>query len=564
MRTVTAKLERLQGNNLACLTFLFFFCFASFGLPLLSGLPSGYDMITDIRFASALRDGILSGEFFPGWANDNFGFGSIGIRFYPPVAFYVLAFTEMLGTDWYWALWSNLLFWMFLSTVGIFFFVKEWGTPAQGLIAGIGYAIVPQHLSEVFQFFLFAEFAAWAVIPFCFLFLTRVCRYGRLVDTVLFAISYSLLFLTHLPTTIIVSLCLPLYALVVMDWRNYLTIFSRLAAAIILTMAATAFRWVTIVAEFDWLQHNDPKWATGYFQYATWLFPNTLTSRDQFIYVLSSWLFDIAIVMTLALIVPAIIYLYKTRKDRWSDSWKIIAASASVSLFAFFMLSKPSQFVWEALPFLQKLQFPWRWLSVLSFAAVVAFALSVPRLLLLFAGAQRAIAYPALALVVTIILFNITQIIIPSAPIPLAKFDEVEEKVTREPMFEGWWPVWAKHDAFDNPQLVTAGGRAVDISRWDGLHREFTVGAGDPMSIRIATFYYPNWKAFVNHQPVSLEAANDGSILVSVPREYSVVSVTFEEPIRKTLAGGLSNVTWIAFAGFFITAGRKRTAKPLE
>jgi uncharacterized membrane protein len=546
MSGVSEKFEELLNSNIVCLTLLFVFCFASFGLPLLSGLPSGYDMVTDIRFASALRDAMLAGDLFPGWANDNFGFGSIGIRFYPPIAFYGLAVTEMITADWFWALWSNLLFWMFLSSAGIFFFVKEWGTPTQGLIAGIGYAIVPQHLSEVFQFFLFAEFAAWGLIPFCFLFITRICRKGTWIDVVLFAISYSLLILTHLPTTIIVSFCLPIYVLVALDWRNYRTVFIRLAVAIALTIGATSFRWVTIISEFDWVAHNDPKWANGYYQYAAWLFPNTLTSRSQFLYVLSSWLFDIAIVMSVALIIPAIVYLIKARTLKAAVQWRIIAASVTVTALAFFMLSKPSQSIWDALPFLQKLQFPWRWLSVLSFGAVVAFAMSVPRLLeLLRVREQRFVAYPALGLVVTIILFNITQIIIPSAPIPFAKFNEVEEKVAEEPMFEGWWPTWAKADAFVENTEPFADGRAIQISSWDNSSKVTNVSAGGPTNLIVPVFYYPHWNATVNGDPAVVSSNENGVIAIAIPAQAVSVRLSFEEPFRKIVAGWISMVVWI-------------------
>lgn len=541
-------------NNFACITFLFLFCFASFGLPLLWGLPSGYDMVTDIRFASALKDAMLAGDFFPGWANDNFGFGSIGIRFYPPVAFYLLAFTEMLGANWFWSLWSNLLFWMFLGSVGTFLFVKEWGTPVHGLIAGIGYAIVPQHLSEVFQFFLFAEFAAWAVIPFCFLFVTRICRKGKWIDVVLFSISYSLLILTHLPTTIIVSLCLPMYVLIVMDWRRSLTVFSRLAVAIGLTIAATSFRWVTIITEFDWLAHNDPRWAAGFYQYATWLFPNTLTSRNQFLYVLSSWLFDLSIVMTAALLIPAIVFLRKARRERTSDAWRIIAASVAVTVFAFFMLSRPSQFIWDALPFLQKLQFPWRWLSILSFAAVVAFALSVPRLLDLVKGRERFVAYPALALVVTIILFNITQIIIPSAPIPVAKFTKVEKQVAEEPMFEGWWPVWAKGEAFEQNPAPFADGRAIDINGWNGAQKTLNVAAGDSTKLVVPVFYYPHWKATVNGVATDVSMNENGVITIPISGEPARVRLYFEEPFRIVMMRWFSLAIWVLF-GLVLAAG---------
>jgi hypothetical protein len=490
---------------------------------------------------------MLSGEFFPGWANDNFGLGSIGIRFYPPIAFYLLASTEMLTADWYWALWSNLLFWMFVGSVGIFFFVKEWGTPAQGLIAGIGYAIVPQHLSEVFQFFLFAEFAAWGVIPFCFVFLTRICRGGKWIDTILFAIAYSVLFLTHLPATIIVSLCFPIYVLLVIDWKNYSSVFIRLGFSVLLTVAATSFRWVNIVVEFNWLAHNEPRWATGYFQYATWLFPNTLTSREQFIYVLTSWLFDIAIVMTFALISPAIIYLCKARKRGFSDVELIILATVCTAAFAFFMLSKPSEFVWDAFPFLQKLQFPWRWLSILSFSAVVAFSLSVPRLLVLYRGRERYIAYPALALVVTIILFNITQIIIPSAPIPHAEFTEVEKEVAEEPMFEGWWPVWARQDGFALNAQPSAEGRQIDKALLNGPAKLINVASGHPGTLVVPIFYYPHWKATVNGTAVDVSPNENGVISVPITGEAALVCLWFVEPFRNLVAGWISLTLWLAF-----------------
>src|SRR5204863_1745759 len=108
------------------------------------------------------------------------------------------------------------------------------------------------------------------IIPFCFLFVTRMCRKGTQFDVLLFALSYSLLILTHIPTTIIVSLCLPIYVLLVMDWRRYVNVFARLAVAIALTIAATSFRWITIVGEFNCLAHNVLKWVSGYFLYSKW------------------------------------------------------------------------------------------------------------------------------------------------------------------------------------------------------------------------------------------------------------------------------------------------------
>jgi hypothetical protein len=552
VRNFSKTIESLLDSNLACLAFIFVCCFLIFGFPLLFGLPSGFDMLTDIRFATVFRDGILSGQFFPGWGNDNFGFGSVGVRFYPPVAFYGLAIAEMLTGNWFSALWISLLFWMFLGSSAVYLFVKEFSTSYQGLIAAIIYAVVPQHLNEIFQFFLFAEFAAWGVLPFCFWFLTRVCRGGSWYDAMLFSFAYSVLILTHIPTTIIASFCFPIYVLTLLDRQRILPVFKKLAASIAMTIAATSFRWINLVFEYDWLAHNSDKWATGYYQYSAWFFPNVLHERGQFIYVLTSTLFDISMVMTIGLTIPAIVYLYVRRNERTGTAWKMLAASVATASFAFFMLSQPSRFIWDGLPFLQKIQFPWRWLSVVSLLAVIAFALAVPKLLEIFRSRERLIAYPALALVFAIVLFDITQIIIPSDPIPSAKFSAVEKKLAEEPIFEGWWPVWARHESFQYNSGASADGRQVEVTSTSSLSRTLLVASGEGADLSVPIFFYPHWKASVNGNPVAVSFSENGVVSIPIAGEAALVKLYFEEPARNVLAIWLSLIAWLMISGVLL------------
>jgi hypothetical protein len=524
------------------------FCYVAFALPLqIYGLPSGFDMLTVIRFSTAFQDAFASGQLLPSWTNDNFGYGSVGIRFYPPLSLFVLAITQVVTDDWFTAFLTNLYLWMVVGCAGMYLFVKEWGTPKQGLMAAVLYAVIPQHLAEIFQFFMFAEFAVWAFLPFCFLYATRVCRGGNWKDVTLLAISLSLLILTHLPTTIIVALCLPIYVLTVMDWSKWKQVFIHLSGAITLTLLATAFRWVMLVSEVKWLAHDGPEhYASGYYEFSQWLFPNVLAPRAMFVYVLTSWLFDIAIVLTVALMIPAVLSLFRSQV---SPSIKRVIIAASVTaLFAFFMLSRPSFHVWNNLVFLQKLQFPWRWLSVLSMLSVLLFAISIPHLMARFRNRQRLIAYPALALVVTIVLFDITQIIIPSAPVPSAEFAEVEKKIHTEQIWKGWWPSWAKEKAFENVESsgkVSAGSRTVEITSWDRESKEFFVQPGDAISVGVQTFYYPLWKATVNGHPTELSMDESGAITIPLTTEASTVRLTFEEPIPNRFASWISAVVWL-------------------
>src|ERR1041385_1260813 len=78
------------------------------------GIPDGFDLLQHIRFASTYLDAFQHGRFIPDWAaNDNFGLGSVGIRFYPPLAYVLLALMGLSTGNWYEAFWINSLFWMF-------------------------------------------------------------------------------------------------------------------------------------------------------------------------------------------------------------------------------------------------------------------------------------------------------------------------------------------------------------------------------------------------------------------------------------------------------------------
>jgi hypothetical protein len=547
MKYFGRKIGRLMESGWVHLACILLFCYLAFALPVqLLGLPSGFDMLTNVQFAVAFQDAISTGHLFPSWANDNFGYGSIGIRFYPPVSTFFLAVTQLLTNDWFTAFLINIYVWIVAGCVGMYLFVKEWGTAYQGLLAAALYAIVPQHLSEIFQFFMFAEFAVWGVLPFCFLYVTRVCRGGSRVDTILFAVSYSVLILTHLPTTIIVSLCLPVYVLLLTDWSKYKQVLVHLLAAIGLTLLATAFRWVVLVDELTWIAHNGPEhYGSGYYDFSLWLFPNILATRSAFLYVLTSWLFDISIVLTIALLIPALIVVLQRSESRNEPARRLLIGSLAIAFFAFFMLSRPSFYVWENITLLQKLQFPWRWLSVMSMFCVVLFSLSVPYLVSKFTRFERLIAYPALALVVTIALFDITQIIIPSAPLQTAKMEQIDEKVKTEQIWRGWWPTWAKEEAFEKTELVLADGRKVEITAWDLESKDFVVQVGEPMNVRVKNFYYPLWKATVNGQTTEISKDVNGAITIPVSAEASRVHLYFEEPLINNVAYGVSLVTWL-------------------
>jgi len=518
------------------------------------GVPEGYDIAQHLRFAAAYREAMLDGSLIPLWSSvENLGFGSVGIRFYPPFADYLLGITQLFANDWYETLSLNSFFWMFPGCIGVYFWVKEIRSSMTAAVAAMFYALFPYHLLQVYLFQLYAEFVASAILPFCFLFATRLIRRGRPADTLGLALSCSLLVLTHIPSSMIGLGSLSIYAGCLIDWKNPKFAIKKLAIAASITIGTTLFYLVRLLTELDWVKHSADQFSTGFYDHGRHLFPLLYNFGDLYWQRLL-WILDLTIIFTAVALIPLSYCVVRLGKFAFFEKfeWKMIVGITLTGLFSFFMLSMLSGFVWNTFTALQKTQFPWRFLSVGSLMGVVALSVAVPTLLENYSRFSRLIVYPVVMLIFVISLFDLTQVILMAGQLPRAKFYELVVDKRSDQACSCWWPVWAEGKALDDRQLIAANDRNVSISSWEPADRAFTVGNGDPMDLRVATFYYPYWKATVNGKPTQVKMDENGVILIPVSSEASTVRLYFEEPFINRVALWFSLLTW---AGVLVVIG---------
>lgn len=545
--------ERNSQKTWFALAVAFLMSVLTVALPILvAGFRQTADMQSHLQFAEAFRTEMDRGVLYPSWTLDNLGFGSVGIRFYPPVTPFLSAILHLASGNWHFAFSLSMFFWMLVGCLGMYLFVREWSSATYGIIAGILYSIVPYHFAQVYRFFLYAEFAGIALVPFCFLYATRICRRGRWGDVVPLAVSISLLTLTHIPLALMMAFSLLVYVPIALDWCRWKKVSLQLISSGLLVLSATAFYWVRIVKELSWVAHSDPKYTVAAYERGPMLFPYLLVNYDyNYEYPILRHL-DIVTVLTIVLLLPSLAFVFARRKSIPSMSIRVLAAVGVTALFGIFMFSKPSEMLWYVVGILQRLQYPWRWLSVVSALAVVSISLSL--FLLVEAGriTKRTSMYVAVLLIVGFAIVDIKQIHGTPFRILEAHFNEVAVELESEPVAVHWWPMWARAEAFNSRELVTsAKGRSVDIGTWTSNERGFTIGQGDSENIRVATFYYPHWRAMVNGVEVEVQKDEDGVILLPIGRELSQVELSFEEPLLNRSAGWLSALTWIFFLGIF-------------
>jgi hypothetical protein len=517
------------------------------GLSLFSILPTILVGVNNsssqhFQFAATYEESLNSGVMFPSWAADeNLGYGSVGVRFYPPLFSFLLGLAQAITGSWLYSI--AIIF--FLSSVigacGIYFLSKEFLNPPHAVWAASVFIFLPFRLFEIHNNSLFSEFLGGSVLTFSFLFITRVCRNRGWMSVLALAISVALLILTHLPLTVIGGISLAVYAMISLRGIvNPSMTLLKLSVGVLGGLLASAFYWLRMFLELDWLR-NAKFWHDQHFEYTNHflLMPPRVAGLS----------FLNLILLTLISIVACSLVGYFVDKKRGrNETFTAVLALLFLSIFMTVPLSYP---IWALLPYLSEVQFPWRWLTILCLVSPIVIAGGMNRFLrhLKSVTSWRSPAYviAAMAIVLTAITYYKATQKFTLEAVPAGKVNIWAEETSKAMGFEFWWTVNTKSEAFLIDEKIVAQGRPYEIVSWQPTERIFKVEAGNRVEARIATLYYPHWKAAINNRPTELSLADDGTINVAIPADPSIVRVWFQEPSIIRISYCVSLFMWIGF-----------------
>jgi len=505
------------------------------------GIPGGADLPNHLRFVQPFYDSIHAGNWHPAWlAESNDGFGDARFRFYPPGLYYLWIAARVLTGSWYTGGIVTFLILSVAGALGTYLWARALGAERTAMWAGTLYAVAPFHLNELYQASLLSEYAACAVLPFTFAFTERICRDRKVADMAGLAASFALLFLTHLPMTVLGSLSLAIYVALRIERKEFLRSVTLLAGGVVLGLAASAFFWTTMIAELHWIKGNGAE-PNPYYDYRlNFLFsPSALANRN-------TWYANLVGLAMIAFLLPGLVFLRRIFRDRASN--RGLMAASAVTVISFIFATPLSRPLWAVIPKLSEVQFPWRWLAITSLCGSVLVADGLPKWIatLKMHIRPREIAV-ALAFVLSLA-FVVSEVIIDCEYINRAGFEKMAREVRGAPSFKDWLPVSARdllHTDLKRDK-VDAGSRAVTTESWESERRQFKVAGGPETEVRVRTYYYPLWQATANGQTLPTRAAEDGAILISLPAVAADVTLTFQEPARVRYAELISLLGWLA------------------
>jgi hypothetical protein len=359
------------------------FSIVGFGLLLtipviINGCLNAHDFYYHLVYGKYFSEQFWQGEFYPRWLqNMNSGLGSPTFFFYAPIPYY---FTSLFSPLFHYntlsckelGLSSSLA--LVASGLTAYFWLKEIVPKNSAAIASILYMAWPYHLFfDLYTRLAFAEYWSFVWIPLILYFSKKIVKDSRL-NIIGLAISLALLVLTHLPTFIIFFPVSVGYAIFIASRNQWKIVSVRLSIAIIIAIGLSAIYWLPAMTTQESISMDV---LTDYYYYANnFLFRGIghSTSPDNFLSLLE---LSTALTGGLAFCAWKISKIYSevtSSSRRESNFWMIVA------MLSLFMMLPLSKFIWDVLPVVQKIQFPWRFNTVLTVATVGLFALAISQL----------------------------------------------------------------------------------------------------------------------------------------------------------------------------------------
>lgn len=308
------------------------------------------------------------GQFPPRLAPDMaYGYGYPLFKYYAPLFTFISWLVFKIVGDYALAITLSLLLINSVGSWGMYLLGKKlWGFWG-GLISSLAFIFLPFHALDIYVRSALAEMLAINILPFWFYFFIDLVKKDPPKKTVIgFILTSCLLVLAHNLYLIIIAYSLPIL-LVYYFWTNKKGRRERgkvLLRSALFVLLLTAWYWLPLLLGLGDInlfgQANKTDFA-DHFVYLSQLWNWTWGFGGSAPGLADGLSFKIGKIQLIGGLLGFILALRNKKKRRLS------IALLALAVWSLFLMLPSSSFLWSNLPFLATLQFPWRFLGLLTF-----------------------------------------------------------------------------------------------------------------------------------------------------------------------------------------------------
>ncbi len=471
------------------------------------------------------------------WVPDmGFGYGYPEFNYYAPLPYYIMEAFHLLGVSYIDSVKVFIILVTFLGALGMYFLsLAIWKNKISALFCAFLFTYLPYRAVDIYVRGALPEIAALAVTPFVILYAKNLFS-GLRHAKIWFSISLAFLLATH---TLSVLIVLPFVLL----WVGFL-FFKKIpdiprildiAFGFVLAIGLAAFFVMPALFEKNYV-HIDTL-TSGYFNYLA-----HFVSIKQLLFS-THWGFgfseigvgdDVSLAVGIPQWIAAIVgcfllLVFNKRKNLLTPIFFVLCGFT-----ALFLTHEHSSFIWNLFPTLSFVQFPWRFLLISGFF----FSLAAGVLGTLNNSVVRNIC---VVFFVSITFFLYQGVFAPKEILHIndnQKLSGSEWTKAITASIYDYLPIWAPkapdNEAPSQPVFVEGQGDVMQGAKHSNSQEWKVQVTTDIALVELPTYFFPNWKVFVNGREVPNDYQNQLGILrVELGKGDQNISLKLQDtPVR--------------------------------
>ncbi|MGH9368576.1 MAG: 6-pyruvoyl-tetrahydropterin synthase-related protein [Thermoanaerobaculia bacterium] len=538
--------------------------------PLSEGVPKASDLRYHLGATAQVLTSLETGDLYPRWLSGfNDGWGEPTLVFYPPGLYFVSApLAALLRGDVLAGLYAAVGLFSVAGGLGAFAFVRRRFGPAAGALAAIAFGLMPFRVFEVYASGLYSSFAAWSLLPWAFLALESCADDGPASGSRPQAAAWPVIFAAmaflNLPAAVLLAYLTAAWLAVRVIATRRVRGALRVALGGLWGSAIAGVHLIPAIAEMPTAQILGADLYLGNFLFQPG--SSGMSAGLQSVFDRMG-LFS-------ALVLAASLCSLEAARQRGAfpagdprRGWALLlAVTGGTSLF---FATPAARWAWEELPFLQKVNLPWRLLEPLGCAAACAAAAAV-------AWIARGGVLPRtvrLAVVVFFLGLGAWGLVFDAAlSAANGKFSAADCRaaIPQFARMEAYFvPKGARRPAELKgvPPLACDQPCRVAVLEESPARRRFRVTAQAPLHLAVRTYFFPGWTAQrvigSSAQPLAVgQEPGTGRIVVDLPAGESLVVLRFGTTPARRIGGAVSLAALLAWVAWLIKRNvhRRRVA----
>jgi uncharacterized membrane protein len=532
---------------------------------------------TQIVRVKQMSEALSSGQFPVRWVDGlGYGYGYPIFNFYAPLPYYVGSSIVLLGASPLHA--TKLMFGIGLvfSAVTMYLLGRTlWGVGG-GLISSMLYLYAPYHAIDVYIRGAVGEYWAMAFLPLVFLGGHGLIfnKNHKILHILIAGLGYAGVILSHNITAMLTTGFMALIAVAIIgraivqkDYERIGRLTKYFGMVFAIGLGISAFYWLPALVEMKYTEIDKivggKSAIEAHFLYidqlwdSPWGYAGSAFGRED---GMSFKIGKMHIVLGVFGLLFTLIKFWKKKENRGEYETKMLLITGMVSAVlavSVFMTTEYSRIMWDMLPVLEFVQFPWRFIVFIVLTiSILGGGVSLIKFLF---KADRGITAPASALtvIVIVILFN-TKYFVPQT------YFSMTERMYRDTDFITW------HTSKISDEYLPKGF-PVPQSKHEVIHERFSfsnnvetfeqkilphehtvrIEAAAPVEMTIYTAVFPGWIVFIDGTEHEYREKN-GFMVVDIPEGTHTIRALFTDTNVRVIANTISLLSFGIIFGIIV------------